>query len=88
MSRTSSSGSSFDKYPESRLRGDSISSTELKKVHEEEMTALAKQLSAAEQKVEKLRKENEKLERKLKEAEEVAEQADLAATEVLNCIYM
>jgi predicted nucleic acid-binding Zn-ribbon protein len=82
LSRASSSGSSFDKLPPARYRGDSTSSTDLKKLHDEEVTALTKQLSTAEDEVQKLKKENEKLERKLKEAEEVAHQAGAAATEV------
>ena len=92
ISKTSSSGSSFEKLPAmTRYGGNSTSSIELKKLDEDEVTALTEQLSVAEEEVKKLQKEKKKLERKLKEAEEVAEQAATAATEVccmvLSCIY-
>lgn len=62
-----------------RQRGDS---TDLKKLHDDEVTLLTTKLSEAEEEVQKLKKEKEKLERKLKESEEVASQAGNAAIEV------
>ena len=46
------------------------------------MTRLSEMLSEAEQRANSLKKEKEKLERKLKEAEEVAKQAEMATAEV------
>lgn len=70
-----------------RLRRDS-SSEELKRLHDEQVTALTKRLSSAEDVAKRLKMEKEKLERKLKETEEVAAQTELAAVQVQSAMCM
>ena len=84
LSKTSSSGSSYEQPPGTTNRTNSRDETlrELSEQRDDEVTEVMRRLSVVEEEKEKLRKEKEKLERKLKEAETVAEQAGTAATEV------
>ena len=84
LSKTSSSGSSYEALPgtkRSTSRDESL--FELSEQRDKEVTQLTERLSSVEGEKEQLRKEKEKLERKLNEAEQVAAQADVAVTEVL-----
>ena len=87
LSHASSSTSSctLDHPPTGLQQDDSSTSrtmSELKERHDEDVTTLTERLSAEEKRAEGLKREKEKLERKLKEAEEVAEQASVAALQV------
>jgi chromosome segregation ATPase len=83
LSKTSSSGSSYEALPgtkRSTSRDEKL--FELSEQRDQEVTELTERLSVVEGEKEQLRKEKEKLERKLNEAKQVAAQADVAVTEI------
>ena len=81
LSKTSSSGSSYERQPSVKPGSEELLS-QLKTKHDEEVTRLTERLSLVEAERDRVTRKKEKLERKFNEAENVVAQASSAGLEV------